>query len=74
MRQAHDFIEEATVLAELLENQPDSVFETVTLFKSWTVNDVLGHLHMFDVAALKTVEGEASPSTVLSAATSNICR
>ena len=59
MRQAHDFIEEATVLAELLESQPDSVFETVTLFKSWTVNDVLGHLHMFDVAALKTVEGEA---------------
>ena len=41
MRQAHDFIEEATVLAELLENQPDSVFETVTLFKSWTVNDVV---------------------------------
>ena len=59
LRQAHDFIEEATVLAELLESQPDSVFETVTLFKSWTVDDVLGHLHMFDVAALKTVEGEA---------------
>ena len=58
MQQAHDFIEEATVLAELLESQPDSVFETVTLFKSWTVNDVLGHLHMFDVAALKTVQGE----------------
>ena len=56
---ANDFIEEATVLAELLESQPDSVFETVTLYKSWTVNDVLGHLHMFDVAALKTVEGEA---------------
>ena len=53
MQQAHDFIEEATVLAELLESQPDSVFETVTLFKSWTVNDVFGHLHMFDVAALK---------------------
>ena len=59
LRQAHDFIEEATVLAELLKSQPDSVFETVTLFKSWTVNDVLGHLLMFDVAALKTVEGEA---------------
>ena len=59
LRQANDFIEEATVLAEFLESQPDSVFETVTLFKSWTVNDVLGHLHMFDVAALKTVEGEA---------------
>ena len=58
MQQARDFIEEATVLAELLESQPDSVFETVTLFKSWTINDVLGHLHMFDVAALKTVQGE----------------
>ena len=49
MQQAHDFIEEATVRAELLESQPDSVFETVTLFKSWTVNDVLGHLNMLSL-------------------------
>jgi len=56
MQQAHDYLEEAATLAGVLENRPDSVFETVTLFKSWTINDVIGHLHMFDVAALKTLE------------------
>ncbi len=56
MRQAHDFLEEAAMLAGLLENQPEQVFDTVTLFKSWTINDVIGHLYMFDVAALKTLE------------------
>ena len=56
MQQAHDFLEEAATLAGLLENQSENVFDTVTLFKSWTINDVIGHLYMFDVAALKTLE------------------
>ena len=60
MQQAFDYLEEAAALAGILENQPESVFETVTLFKSWTINDVLGHLHMFDVAALKTLESAKS--------------
>ena len=57
MQQAHDYLEEAATLIGVLENQPDTVFEMVTLFKSWTINDVIGHLHMFDVAALKTLKG-----------------
>ena len=56
MLQAHDFLEEAATLAGLLAKQPEQVFDTVTLFKSWTINDVIGHLYMFDVAALKTLE------------------
>tara|TARA_B100001057_G_scaffold209258_1_gene209959 strand:+ start:214 stop:1008 length:795 start_codon:yes stop_codon:yes gene_type:complete len=56
MQQAHDFLEEAATLAGLLEKQPEQVFDKVTLFKSWTINDVIGHLYMFDVAALKTLE------------------
>ena len=58
MQQAHDFLEEAKNIAELLENQPDNVFEFVTLFKCWTINDVIGHLYMFDVAAIKTLEND----------------
>ena len=56
MLQAHDFLEEAATLAGLLEKQPEQVFDTVTLFKSWTINDVIGHLYMFDVAALKPLK------------------
>ena len=63
MQQAFDYLEEAAALAGILENQPESVFETVTLFKSWTINDVLGHLHMFDVAALKTLDSARSFET-----------
>ena len=58
MQQAYDFVEEAIELSKLLENQPDNVFDVITLFKSWTINDVIGHLYMFDVAALKTLEGD----------------
>ena len=63
MQQAHDFLEEAATLACLLENQPEQVFDTVTLFKSWTINDVIGHLYMFDIAALKTLESAQSFDT-----------
>ena len=60
MQQAHDFLEEAATLADLLDNQPEQIFDTVTLFKSWTINDVIGHLYMFDVGALKTLESAKS--------------
>ena len=60
MQQADDYLEEAVALARILEGKSESVFEKVTLFKSWTINDVIGHLHMFDVAALKTLENTKS--------------
>jgi uncharacterized protein (TIGR03084 family) len=63
MQQAHDYLQEAAMLAGVLQDHPDSTFDKVTLFKSWTINDDIGHLHMFDVAALKTLEsGEAFES------------
>ena len=52
MQQANDFLEEVDLLAQLLKSIPEDSFETVTQFKGWTVNDVVGHLHMFDVAVL----------------------
>ena len=42
MQQADDYIKEVEALADLLSGQPDDVFELKTLFKSWTVNDVIG--------------------------------
>ncbi len=57
MQQADDFLAEVKVLANVLEPLSDSDFDTPTLFKSWTINDVVGHLHMFDVASLLTLEG-----------------
>lgn len=60
MKQAEDFREEANVLAEVLAPLKDADYHTETLFKNWTINDVIGHLHMFDVAALKTLESAES--------------
>ena len=57
MQQAYDYIAEVSDLADVLSNRPDQIFNLETLFKSWTINDVIGHLYLFDVAALKALEG-----------------
>ncbi|MEP0941174.1 MAG: TIGR03084 family metal-binding protein [Rhizobiaceae bacterium] len=59
MQQAEDFQQECLTLAALLDVQTDTVFERTTLFKGWTINDVIGHLHMFNVAARLALEDEA---------------
>ena len=58
MQQAKDFLEEAATLAKLLKNESEGVFKKVTQFKSWTINDVIGHLHLFDIAAIKSLESD----------------
>lgn len=58
MHQAHDFLCECVALADVLRDQADTVFDRTTLFKSWTINDVIGHLHMFNVAARLTLEDD----------------
>jgi len=60
MRQADDYMKEVEALADLLSGQPEDVFQLETLFKCWTVNDVIGHLHMFDLAALAALESDAA--------------
>ena len=37
-------------------NRPVSDFKRVTEFKDWTVSDVFGHLYVFNIAAIKTLE------------------
>ena len=60
MQQAEDFRAESRALAAALEPLSEADFDMSTLFKGWTIDHVVGHLHMFNVAALKTVESDAA--------------
>jgi len=60
MQQADDYREEARSLAALLQPLENADFAAPTLFKGWRINDVLGHLYMFDVAARETLKGGAA--------------
>lgn len=51
MQQAHDFLEETEVLYKLSEGLEESEFEKPTLFKDWTINDILVHLHFWNMNA-----------------------
>ncbi len=51
LQQALDFQAESDALYDLLKPLKDADFERKTLFKDWTVNDVLQHLHYFNYAA-----------------------
>lgn len=51
MQQAEDFRQEARALAAILDPLRDEEFTTRTQFKNWTIEDVLGHLHLFNHAA-----------------------
>ena len=49
--QATDFRDESEALYQLLEPLTDADYQQPTQFKSWTPDDVLGHLHLWNVAA-----------------------
>ena len=53
---ANDFKEECDTLAAVLNDSDESTFSKVTLFKDWTIEDVFGHLHMWNHAAAITLE------------------
>lgn len=65
MQQAHDFLDECEALYALLSSINDSEFETPTLFKGWTINQILRHLHVWNIAAGKSLDGEAEFSAFL---------
>ncbi len=58
MQQAQDFLDEVDNLAALIADRPEATYDLTTQFKDWTINDVIGHLHMFDVAAIKALESD----------------
>lgn len=55
MQEAQDFKEECDNIAALLEPLSDAAFDTPTLFKGWTINDIVGHLHVWNIAADETL-------------------
>jgi uncharacterized protein (TIGR03084 family) len=58
MQQAQDFANESAALANLLAPLTGPDFETPTLFKGWTINNILRHLHVWNIAAARSIEGE----------------
>jgi uncharacterized protein (TIGR03084 family) len=57
LTQAIDYRDECDALYALLADVDPARFSEATQFKRWTLDDVLGHLHMFDYAARLTLEG-----------------
>jgi uncharacterized protein (TIGR03084 family) len=58
--QAVDFRAEADELHALLAALSDADWERATLFKAWTVNDIVRHLHESDFMAAASVAGSES--------------
>ena len=56
MQQATDFREESRILAAVLEPLAEADFFQATQFQGWTIDDVLGHLHIFNHAAALALE------------------
>lgn len=60
LQQAMDFHDESEALYRLLEPLSDEDLARPTQFKGWTIDDILGHLHMWNWAAdLSLRDGEA---------------
>src|ERR1700687_1375506 len=57
LSQAADFRAEADDLHQLLVTLKDSDWDCVTLFKQWTINDIVQHLHDGDLMAAASVAG-----------------
>ncbi len=55
--QANDFRAEADDLHELLVTVAEADWDRPTLFKQWTVNDIVQHLHDGDLMAAASVSG-----------------
>ena len=58
MQQADDFLSESRCLEELLGSLQNQDYEMKTHFKSWTISDILRHLHLFNEAADLTLRDE----------------
>ncbi|MDP6566845.1 MAG: TIGR03084 family metal-binding protein [Alphaproteobacteria bacterium] len=58
MQQALDFQNESDALYDLLKPLGEEDFERKTLFKDWTINDILQHLHIFNYAAYLSLTDE----------------
>ena len=60
MQQATDFLDESIALTKLLEPLAESDFETSTQFKGWTINNIVRHLHVWNIAVDLSLRDEAA--------------
>lgn len=60
LTEAADFRAECDALHALLQGRDDAEFERATLFKDWTVDDVIAHLHMWNHAVNLSVTDETA--------------
>ena len=58
LQQAIDFKNESDSLYKILKNIKDDAFRKETQFKSWTINDVLYHLNVWNNAALLSLKSK----------------
>ena len=59
MQQADDFLAESEALFSLLKELDEPDFERGTEFKGWTLNNVIRHLHVWNLAADLSLTDEA---------------
>ena len=57
--QPRDFLEESDALYALLAPRPESDLALVTQFKAWSIEDVIAHLQLFNLAAQLSLRGSA---------------
>ncbi len=60
MRQAQDLLDESKALAALLAPLSVTDYTTPTQFKHWTIDNILRHLHVWNIAADLSLTDEAA--------------
>ena len=60
MRQATDFLDESEALCVQLAPLSEAEFETPTQFKDWTINNIIRHLHVWNIAVDLSLRDEAA--------------
>ena len=60
MEQVEDFLKESKALHDLMVGRKKSDFRKITQFKDWVISDVFGHLYIFNLAAIKTLDSSVT--------------
>ena len=60
MQQATDFLDECKALDQLLEPLNEVDFDMSTQFKGWTINNIIRHLHVWNIAVDLSLRDEAA--------------
>ena len=63
MQQATDFLDESGALGRLLEPLAEFDFNKQTQFKGWTINNIIRHLHVWNIAVDLSLRDEAAFSS-----------